>query len=573
MKKELKIPNLGENIASAEVLKILVKVGDKVEKEQSVLEISSDKATLEVPADIGGVVKEISINEGDSVSEGQTIFILEDETSSEEAPATEQATTEEKSEKATQENNSEPEEEQAPTENTETESSEQSSAKAQFLLPNLGENIAAAEVLKILVKVGDKIEKDQSVLEISSDKATLEVPSDVSGTIKSISIQEGDSVKEGDLILELEGSSGQVKSEAPKSEPAKTEKSPVVSQAVKVNQDQVRQEIKDKQTEASEITTQALSQNNVARSKDVAPAAPSVRRFAREIGIDINSVKGTGEAGRISLEDVKTYSKEVNKSRSANVAVSSGPSVSGYKENLPDFSKWGEVSKEPMNNVRFKTAQHLTYAWNTIPHVTHFEKIDITDLEKLRKNYAKKVEAAGGKLTMTSILLKIVSSALKVFPKFASSIDLDNKEIIYKNYIHLGLAVDTDRGLLVPVIRDTDKKNITQISIEVGQMAQKARDKKLSLDDMQGAVFTISNLGGIGGVGFTPVVNSPEVAILGVSQSNYEPVYINGVFEPKLIMPLSLSYDHRVIDGADAARFMKWLKEAIENPFLLILEG
>ena len=572
MKKELKIPNLGENIASAEVLKILVKVGDKVEKEQSVLEISSDKATLEVPADISGVVKEISINEGDSVSEGQTIFILEDETSGEVAPPAEPVA-EEKSELVTQENTSEPKEEQALTESTETESSDQNSGKTQFLLPNLGENIAAAEVLKILVKVGDKLEKDQSVLEISSDKATLEVPSDISGTIKSINIKEGDSVKEGDLILELEANSTQAKSEAPKAEPAKTQ-APVNSQAVKVNSDEVKEEVKAKQAEASEITTQALSQNNVARSKDVAPAAPSVRRFAREIGIDINSVKGTGEAGRISLEDVKTYSKEVNKSRSANVAVSSGSSsISGYKENLPDFSKWGEVSKEPMNNVRFKTAQHLTYAWNTIPHVTHFEKIDITDLEKLRKNYAKKVEAAGGKLTMTSILLKIVSSALKVFPKFASSIDLDNKEIIYKNYIHLGLAVDTDRGLLVPVIRDTDKKNITQISIEVGQMAQKARDKKLSLDDMQGAVFTISNLGGIGGVGFTPVVNSPEVAILGVSQSNYEPVYINGVFEPKLIMPLSLSYDHRVIDGADAARFMKWLKEAIENPFLLILEG
>ncbi len=561
MQKELKIPNLGENIESAEVLKILVNVGDKIEKEQSVLEISSDKATLEVPSDFSGIIKKIKVKEGDSVKEGQTIFIIDDESSSSSnsGSSPKEEVKQEKPE-VVQENKNEVKKEEI--------KEEQVSTKSQFLLPNLGENIESAEVLKILVNVGDKIEKEQSVLEISSDKATLEVPSDVSGVIKAIKIKESDSVKEGDLILELEDNS-QSKSNTSTnkvSEKQETTENNVYSQKLKSNL-----------AENSKIKTEVLIDKNLKRSKDVAPAAPSVRRFAREIGLDVNEIKGTGENGRISIEDVKEFSKSINKNRgSRNTYQSNTVSInSGYTESLPDFSKWGEISKEQMNNVRLKTAQHLTYAWNSIPHVTHFEKVDITDLEKLRKTYSKKVEVAGGKLTMTAILLKIVSSALKVYPKFAATIDMNNKEVIYKKYINLGLAVDTERGLLVPVIKDTDKKNITQISVEVGQIAQKARDRKISMDDMQGAVFTISNLGGIGGVGFTPVVNSPEVAILGVSKSSFEPVYSEETkgFIPRLIMPLSLSYDHRLIDGADAAKFMKWLKEAIENPFLIMLEG
>ncbi|MFN8576344.1 MAG: dihydrolipoyllysine-residue acetyltransferase [Candidatus Sericytochromatia bacterium] len=568
MTKELKVPNLGENISSAEVLKILVNVGDKIQKEQSILEISSDKATLEIPSDMEGVITEIKIKEGDSISEGQIMFVLDDGGS-----ITSVETEKESQIEVTRENNKDTEKlvSQQLEDKQELVNQAQNNIdnlKTQFLLPNLGDNIPSAEVLRVLIKVGDKIEKEQSILEISSDKATLEVPSDISGIIKDIKVKDGDSIKEGDLILEVEASFTQSK----KTEVKKQE---IVQSQIQNISNESKQDIKSepiqKEQKLETKSTQSLSNP---RMKDVAPAAPSVRRFARELGIDIYKVKGTGINGRISIEDVKNYSKEINKIVSSGAVNSTGTTItSGYTENLPDFSKWGEIKTEAMNNVRFKTAQHLSYAWNTIPHVTHFEKVDITDLEKLRKDFGKKVEAAGGKLTMTSILLKIVSSALKVFPKFGASIDLNKKEIIYKNYIHLGLAVDTDRGLLVPVIRDTDKKNITQISIEVGQVAQKARDKKLTLDDMQGAVFTISNLGGIGGVGFTPVVNSPEVAILGVSQSSYEPVYKDGNFVPRLIMPLSLSYDHRLIDGADAARFMKWLKEAIENPFIILLEG
>lgn len=567
MAKELKVPNLGESISSAEVLKVLVQVGDKIEKEQSILEISSDKATLEIPADFEGTVKEVMVKEGDSIKEGQVIFVLDSGSESENTsnePQEEQPKTEAKENDLAEET----QEKNEPQENTPTGEISGEISKAQFLIPNLGENISSAEVLKILVQVGDKIEKEQSILEISSDKATLEVPSDISGTITDIKVKEGDSVKEGTVVLEVDSVTSTTKSSKPsasKSTETKTQDKVVTADSSK---EEIKQDVEKKQVSNAEVKT-----GTTQRAKDVAPAAPSVRRFAREIGIDIQQVPGTGQGGRISIEDVKNYSKALNKGLIEPQNSTGSIGLSGYTETLPDFSKWGDIKKEQMNNVRFKTAQHLSYAWNTIPHVTNFDKVDITDLEKLRKEYGKKVEAAGGKLTMTSILLKIIAAALKVFPKFGASIDLNKKEIIYKNYVHLGVAVDTDRGLLVPVIRDADKKNITQISVEVSQLAQKARDKKLSLDDMQGAVFTISNLGGIGGVGFTPVVNSPEVAILGVSQSSYEPVYIDGNFVPRLIMPLSLSYDHRLIDGADAARFMKWLKEAIENPFLIILEG
>jgi pyruvate dehydrogenase E2 component (dihydrolipoamide acetyltransferase) len=240
---------------------------------------------------------------------------------------------------------------------------------------------------------------------------------------------------------------------------------------------------------------------------------------------------------------------------------------------LPDFSRWGQIERQPMKSVRRKTAQHLAYAWSTIPHVTHYDSADITELEQLRKKYETRAEAAGGKLAMTAIAVKVIASALKVFPQFASSIDLAHEEIIYKKYVHIGVAVDTDRGLIVPVIRDADRKNIVQLSVELARLAEKARDRKISFEDMEGGVFTISNLGGIGGTAFSPIVNSPEVAILGVSRGRMEPVYLQGLFQPRLILPLSLSYDHRVIDGADAARFLRWVVQALEQPFLLPFGG
>ena len=298
------------------------------------------------------------------------------------------------------------------------------------------------------------------------------------------------------------------------------------------------------------------------------PAAPSVRRLAREIGVDITEVRGTGPGGRITQQDVKDHSRKRAIEGAARGRMAGGV----IAVHLPDFTRWGAVERKPMTGIRRKTAEHMQEAW-TIPHVTNHDRADITNLEALRKQFSKQVEVAGGKLTMTAIAVKIVASALKSFPQFAASLDLAKQEIVYKEYVHIGVAADTERGLLVPVIRDADKKNIIQIAVELSQLAERARARKLGMEEMEGSVFTITNLGGIGGTSFTPVINSPEVAILGMSRASWEPVFVDGKFEPRLLLPLSLSYDHRLIDGADAARFLRWLCDAFQQPFLLSLQG
>jgi pyruvate dehydrogenase E2 component (dihydrolipoamide acetyltransferase) len=303
--------------------------------------------------------------------------------------------------------------------------------------------------------------------------------------------------------------------------------------------------------------------------REAIPAAPHTRRLAREIGVDIYEVKGTGPGGRISEDDVKAHAKS-----RASTGAQAPPRAGHFIEpRLPDFAKWGKIERVSMRGVRRKTAEHLAESWNTIPHVTQHDRADITELEQLRARFAPKAEQAGGKMTVTAIALKVCAAALKVFPQFNASIDMEKEEIVYKQYISVGVAADTDRGLLVPVIRDVDKKNIVELAVELSQLSQKARDKKITLADMEGGTFTITNLGGIGGTAFTPIVNHPEVAILGLSRSRMEPEWIGGKFEPRLILPLSLSYDHRLIDGADAARFLRWVAEAFEQPFLLSVQG
>ena len=291
------------------------------------------------------------------------------------------------------------------------------------------------------------------------------------------------------------------------------------------------------------------------------PAAPSTRRYARELGVDITAVEGTGPGGRVSIDDVHSTARSI--------IVGGGGRVPTTP--LPDFSQWGEIERVPLRSIRKKTAERLAEAWSTIPHVTQFDKADITDLEKLRQKYSKKAEAAGGKLTITAIALKVIAAALKTFPQFNASIDVAGESIVMKKYAHVGIAVDTDRGLLVPVIRDVDKKSIIELSVELAAIAEKTKAGKLQPSEMQGASFTISNLGGIGGTYFTPIMNPPEVAILGISRSSTEPVWIDEAFEPRLMMPLSLSYDHRVIDGATGIRFLRWVAEAFEQPFLMSL--
>lgn len=413
-------------------------------------------------------------------------------------------------------------------------------------LPAVGENITTGTVIKVSVAVGDSVKKDQDLLELETDKASLPVPSPVSGVVKEILIKEGQEVKIGSVVMRIDANAS-APSTVQKTEPDQPAETPKKSVAAAAA--------------AAKPAPVAAAPAPVAPSpaaKNVA-AAPSVRRLARELGINLAQVPGSGPGGRISKEDVKEFTKRLVQSGSGGVATVQRP--------LPDFSKYGNIRREKMNNIRRKTAEHMSYCWNTIPHVTQFGKADITELEKLRKRHSTNER----KLTVTPFLMKVIASAVKTFPKFNSSLDMTAQEIIYKDYIHIGVAVDTDRGLLVPVIRNVDQKTIFQIADELNAVAERARAGKITLDDLQGSSMTVTNLGGIGGTAFTPIVNWPEVAILGVSRGANEPVFENDHFVPRFMLPLSLSYDHRVIDGADGARFLRWVCEAIEQPFLMEL--
>ncbi len=470
-----------------------------------------------------------------------------------------------------------------------------------FILPNLGDGVAQGDVLKVLVKPGDSVAVDQPVLELETDKATIEVPSDVAGKVKEVKVKAGDKVKPGQAVLTLESASGangasSAKADVPDAKDAKGETAPApppAPQAAAPTSAQQAPEAPKAQDASAAAERPKASVTNIAAARPqqqapqppapapvssitAAPAAPSVRRLAREIGVDVTQVPGTGPGGRITQDDVKEFAKRVMHSIGGNgqaAAAGGAARPAGIGPALPDFAKWGEVERKAMSGIRRKTAEHLSNAWQTIPHVTQFDKADITGLEQVRKKYRAEVEKAGGNLTVTAVAVKVIASALKVFPQFNASVDAAGEAIVYKKYIHVGIAVDTENGLLVPVIRNADQKNLIQLSVEINQLAEKAKARKLTLDEMSGGSMSISNLGGIGGTAFTPIVNWPEVAILGISRGVFEPVWNGTTFEPKQMLPLSLSYDHRLIDGADAIRFLRWVAEALENPFALTLRG
>ena len=463
----------------------------------------------------------------------------------------------------------------------------------EFKVPELGENVAGGDVTSILVKVGDTIAVDQPVLELETDKATVEVPSSVAGRVTDIKVKPGDKVNVGAVVLVVEdGASGESspkaqedKAESPKAESPKPESPKAEKAKDKVVSMPARQAAESKaapRADAAEAQATPKSQtpppkaSRPAAGYAAAPAAPSVRRLAREVGVNIDEVQGSGPDGRISEEDIKEHARRILSSMpslGAGAVAPAGAPVARPSAPLPDFSRWGEIDRQPMSNIRRTTSDRLSHAWTAIPHVTQFDKADITAMEELRKKYREQVTAAGGNLTVTAMLVKVMATAVKQFPQFNSSLDPQNNQIIYKKYVNVGVAVDTDRGLLVPVVRNADCKNITEIAVDVHQLAEKARNRKLTLEEMSGGGITISNLGGIGGTYFTPIVNWPEVAILGVSRGIVESVWRSDTFEPRQLLPLSLSYDHRVIDGADAMRFLRWVVEAIEQPFLLSLLG
>jgi len=451
-------------------------------------------------------------------------------------------------------------------------------------LPEISENVETGDVIKVMVTVGDVIDIDQPLVELETDKAVLEVPSPFKGKVTEILVSEGDTIKIDQVILKVDTEdlvaskavppAAKPPTEAPADDPPADDPPADDPPADRPPADRppaaepVGGAVADEPDEAppvseaaatSHVAEPAASDKKTApkEQRGPAPASPSLRRLARELGVDIDNVHGSGPGGRILEDDLKNYARSV-------VSGVSAP-ASG------DTTKPGAVVREPMSKVRQITARHMTAAWQTIPHVTQYDAADITEIEEARKRYGKKME--GGKLTVTAILLKVVASALKVFPQFNASVDMETQEIIYKHFYNIGVAVDTDRGLLVPVVRSVDIKNIKALSSELNDLAERARNKKITPDEMDGGTFTISNLGGIGGTNFSPIIYPPQVAILGVARGRIEPVYRNDQFEPRLMLPISVSYDHRIIDGADAARFLRWIARALEEPLLMALEG
>ena len=415
-------------------------------------------------------------------------------------------------------------------------------------LPELGDNVTQATVVGVLVKEGDRVEPGQPLLELETDKAVVEVPAEAGGVVKRVLVKVGDEVRPGQPFLELAEAEGGAEAPPLKAEERPEAPAPKAAEAPR-----------PAPQEGPPAPPEAPSERRLI------PAAPSIRRLARELGVDLTRLRGTGLAGRITEEDVR---RAAGLGEAAPAALPAAPAP-----RLPDFTKWGPVRREPMSGVRKATVRSMSQAWAQVPMVTHFDEADVTELEALRKQYAKKAEEKGFRLTLTAFLLKALALTLKAFPKFNASLDVEAQEIVYKDYIHIGVAVDTPHGLLVPVIRDVDRKGVLRLAEELQEISQRARERKLSPEEMQGATFSLSNLGGIGGTGFTPIVNWPEVAILGVSRSQMKPLWDPGkeAFVPRLVMPFSLTYDHRLIDGADAARFCRHLAGILEDPLGLAL--
>ena len=591
MPTEIKLPEVGDNIEQGTVVTVLVKPGDTIEAGQAVIEIETDKAVVEVPAEAGGTVAEVKVKEGDTVPVGGVILTLSegaaptesvpaasptagggDESmeieSSDTPPNTDQAAQQANAQEQMQES-----EESAPA--PAAGGSKPTSGGGQdIVLPDVGDNIEQGTVVTVLVNVGDAVEEGQAIVELETDKAVVEVPSSAAGTVQAIGVKVGDSVKIGGVLLTLSGGGAAPAQEASKpAAPAQAQTSSTPSNLPPAASEG------GEQPKAQNPTSQGTQNPQTFDGREVVHAAPSVRRLARELGVDIKTVPGAGPAGRISAEDVQRAAKGESQPQPA--APASAPAASQPQAAaptqaafapLPNFEKWGIVTREDMSGIRKATVRSMT-ASTSIPMVTQFDKADVTRMEEVRKQFGPRVEKAGGKLTMTHILMKVVANTLRKFPKFGASLDLENQQVIYKDYVNIGVAVDTPNGLLVPVLKNADRLSITEMVLVLNELAGRARERKLKPDEMQGATFTISNLGGIGGYAFTPIVNAPEVAILGVSRGGFEPVWNKDTetFEPRNMLPLSLTYDHRLIDGADAARFVRAIAESLEDPFLISL--
>ncbi len=556
MSELIRVPDIGNG--EGEVIELMVKVGDRIEADQSVLTLESDKASMEIPAPKAGVIKAMKVKLGDRLKEGDELFELEveGEAAAEPAAAPAAAAPAPAAEKPAEKP---AEAEAAPAAAAAPAASD---TVQDIHVPDIGSS-GKARIIELMVKVGDSIEADQSLITLESDKASMEIPSPAAGVVESISVKVEDEVGTGDLILKLK-----VAGAAPAAAPAQAAAPAPAKAEAAAPAPAAAPAAKAENAPAPAAAPAAAPANNGAKVH----AGPAVRQLAREFGVELNAVSATGPHGRVLKEDVQAYVKSImTKSKDAPAAggAAGGMGIPPIPE--VDFSRFGETEEVPMTRLMQLGATGLHRSWLNIPHVTQFDQADITDLEAFRIAQKAVAEKAGVKLTILPLLLKASAHMLKELPDFNSSLAPSGKAIIRKKYFNIGFAVDTPEGLLVPVIKNVDQKSLLQLAAEAAELAEKARSKKLSANDMQGACFTISSLGHIGGTGFTPIVNAPEVAILGVSKATMQPVWDGKAFQPRLMLPLSLSYDHRVINGAAAARFTKRLSELLADIRTILL--
>ena len=546
---EFKLPEVSEGVTSVDVAEIRVKEGDVIEAGAIICEVETDKAVAEIPCPHAGRITRLLISSGMSISPGTTI--LEIETANAGAAAAAPAKPAAPAATAPTPPSAAPAATAAPAAPAPAPTT---SAPFEFRLPEVSEGVAKVDVASVAVKVGDTIAKGAVVCEVETDKAVAEIPSPVAGKVTAVHVSAGSSMKIGDLLLTIEAVGSTAA--APAAAPA----APVVAPAAQAPVTPAAPPIA---APAAPAAAPAASTGSDAGPP--APAGPATRRLARKLGVNLRQVKGSAAGGRITIEDIEAFVRERMTQPAVPAAAAAAPGFGIVQAApLPDFSRFGPVEKQPMNKIFRTAASNLHAAWVTIPHVTQHDLADITELETARRKYVK-ANPNAPKITMTAIIIKAVVQALKAFPNFNSSVDMASGELVIKQYYHIGVAVDTPNGLVVPVIRNCDQKNILQVAAELAEIAGRARDRKLKAEDMQGGTFTITNLGGIGGTAFTPIVNYPEVAILGMSRTLNHLILENGQLAERQMLPLSLSYDHRAINGADAARFIVKLSGSLTN--------
>lgn len=550
--KEIKVPDIGD-FSDVPVIEVLVKEGDTVDVDTPLITLESDKASMDVPSPEAGTIQSIMVKVDDKVSEGTPILVLEaaDSGAQETAPDT-------------------PPSEPAGDEATQPEpGSTGAGSTMEVAVPDIGD-FSDVEIIEVHVAPGDELRAEDPMITLESDKATMDVPSPMAGTVAEVRVKTGDTVSEGDIILTLESADSPAAA-APSGE---TGAAPATKQegndAAPPNRDTATSE-----TPEPPPAPASLPEGGQPKKGGWPHASPSVRRFARELGVDITEVQGSGRKGRILKEDVQGWVKKQIHDR-APAAPAAPAAAAGQTAALPempeiDYSQFGEVEVVALNRIKKLTATNLHRSWLHVPRVTQFDEADITELEEFRQELKTEAEARGVRITMLAFLMKACVAALREYPRFNSSLEKGGENLILKKYYNIGIAVDTPDGLVVPAIRNVDRKGIYELATELGEVSQRARNKKLSPNDLQGATFTISSLGGIGGTMFTPIVNAPEVAILGASRAQMKPVYEDGEFVPRLMLPLALSYDHRVVDGAEGARFVVFLSRVLGDARRLLL--